>query len=175
MVRQLLTIARKTETHFAPTDINKQVAELANLVKETFPKTIKISTELDPNLPLVVADANQIGQVCLNLCLNARDAMPEVGSLAIKTSVVEGSRLADRHHEADSGTYIAVEIADTGKGIDETIRDKIFEPFFTTKREGEGTGLGLAMVYGIIKSHKGFIDVESAAGQGTTLRFYLPV
>ena len=145
MVRQLLTIARKTETHFAPTDINKQVAELANLVKETFPKTIKISTELDPNLPLVVADANQIGQVCLNLCLNARDAMPEVGSLAIKTSVVEGSRLADRHHEADSGTYIAVEIADTGKGIDETIRDKIFEPFFTTKREGEGTGLGLAM------------------------------
>ena len=174
MVRQLLTIARKTETHFAPTDINKQVAELANLVKETFPKTIKISTELDPNLPLVVADANQIGQVCLNLCLNARDAMPEVGSLAIKTSVVEGSRLADRHHEADSGTYIAVEIADTGKGIDETIRDKIFEPFFTTKREGEGTGLGLAMVYGIIKGHKGFIDVESAAGQGTTLRFYLP-
>ena len=83
--------------------------------------------------------------------------------------------MADRHHEADSGTYIAVEVADTGKGIDETIRDKIFEPFFTTKREGEGTGLGLAMVYGIIKGHKGFIDVESAAGQGTTLRFYLPV
>jgi len=175
MVRQLLTIARKTETHFGRTDINGQIADLANLVKETFPKTIKISLELDPNLPLVVADANQIGQVCLNLCVNARDAMPVGGSLAIKTVVVDGKDLADRHHEADAPTYVSIEVADTGNGIDESVRDRIFEPFFTTKREGEGTGLGLAMVYGIVKSHKGFIDLESKEGRGTTVRFYLPV
>ena len=175
MVRQLLTIARKTETHFGRTDINGQIADLANLVKETFPKTIKISLALDPNLPLVVADANQIGQVCLNLCVNARDAMPAGGSLAIKTVVVDGKDLADRHHEADAPTYVSIEVADTGNGIDESVRDRIFEPFFTTKREGEGTGLGLAMVYGIVKSHKGFIDLESEEGRGTTVRFYLPV
>jgi len=175
MVRQLLTIARKTETHFGRTDINGQIADLANLVKETFPKTIKISLALDPNLPLVVADANQIGQVCLNLCVNARDAMPAGGSLAIKTVVVDGKDLADRHHEADAPTYVSIEVADTGNGIDESVRDRIFEPFFTTKREDEGTGLGLAMVYGIVKSHKGFIDLESETGRGTTVRFYLPV
>jgi signal transduction histidine kinase len=175
IVRQLLTIARKTETHFARTDINKQIAELTNLVKETFPKTIRISTELDPNLPPVVADANQIGQVCLNLCVNARDAMPAGGSLAIKTSVVGGKNLADRYHEADAATYVSIEVADTGIGIDENVRDRIFDPFFTTKREGEGTGLGLAMVYGIIKSHRGFIDIESKPGRGTTCRFYLAV
>ena len=101
--------------------------------------------------------------------------MPTGDSLAIKTSVVDGKKLADRHHEADAATYVSIEVTDTGKGIDETVRDRIFEPFFTTKREGEGMGLGLAMVYGIVKSHKGFIDVESEAGRGTTLRFYLPV
>ncbi|MGB7952224.1 MAG: MEDS domain-containing protein [Candidatus Binatia bacterium] len=175
MVRQLLTIARKTEAQFRLTDINEEIGKLANLVKETFPKRIEISTELDPNLPLVVADANQIGQVCLNLCVNARDAMPEGGSLVIKTGMVNGSDLSDRHQEAGAAIYVSIEVADTGYGIDESVRDRIFEPFFTTKGEGEGTGLGLAMVYGIITSHKGFIDVESQARRGTSVRFYLPV
>jgi signal transduction histidine kinase len=155
IVRQLLTIARKSETHFTPTNINDRIAQLVNLVKETFPRTIKIITELNPDLPLVIADPNQIVRIGLNLCLNARDAMPAGGSVVIRTRLVDGRKLAERHHEASAGSYVSVEVTDTGKGIDEGVRDRIFEPFFTTKHEGEGTGLGLAMVYGMVKSHKG--------------------
>jgi signal transduction histidine kinase len=175
MVRQLLTIARKTVTHLAPADVNTQISELAKLIKETFPKTITVSLELDPNVPPVIADAGQIGQVLLNLCVNARDAMPAGGSLIIRTNVADGKMVRDRHRDADADTYVSVEVSDTGKGIDENIRDRIFEPFFTTKKQGEGTGLGLAIVYGIVKSHKGFIDIETESGRGTTFRVYLPV
>jgi signal transduction histidine kinase len=175
MVRQLLTIARKTETHLAPANINEHISELARLIKETFPKTITLSLELDPNVPPVIADAGQIGQVLLNLCLNARDAMPAGGSLIIRTNLVDGKSARDRHREADAGTYVSVEVSDAGKGIDKNIRDRIFEPFFTTKKPGEGTGLGLAIVYSILQSHKGFVDIDTESGRGTTFRFCLPV
>jgi two-component system, cell cycle sensor histidine kinase and response regulator CckA len=133
MVRQLLTIARKTVTHLAPVDINEQISELSKLIKETFPKTITVSLELDPNVPPVTADAGQIGQVLLNLCVNARDAMPDGGSLIIRTDVVDGKTVRDRHREADAGTYVSIEVSDAGKGIDENIRDRIFEPFLQRK------------------------------------------
>jgi len=175
MVRQLLTIARKTATHLAPANINEQISEVVKLIKETFPKTVTVSLELDPNVPPVTVDAGQIGQVLLNLCVNARDAMPAGGSLIIRTNRVEGKTARDRHREADAATYVSVEVSDTGKGIDESIRDRIFEPFFTTKKPGEGTGLGLAIVYSIVKSHKGFVDIDTESGRGTTFRFYLPV
>jgi signal transduction histidine kinase len=175
MVRQLLTIARKTATHLAPANINEQISEVVKLIKETFPKTVTVSLELDPNMPPVTVDAGQIGRVLLNLCVNARDAMPAGGSLIIRTNRVEGKAARDRHREADAATYVSVEVSDTGKGIDESIRDRIFEPFFTTKKPGEGTGLGLAIVYSIVKSPKGFVDIDTESGRGTTLRFYLPV
>jgi signal transduction histidine kinase len=113
--------------------------------------------------------------VLLNLCVNARDAMPAGGSLIIRTNLVDGKTARDRHCEADAGAYVSVEVSDAGKGIDENIRDRIFEPFFTTKKPGEGTGLGLAIVYSIVKSHKGFVDSDTQSGRGTTFRFYLPV
>jgi signal transduction histidine kinase/CheY-like chemotaxis protein len=171
-VRQLLILSRKSEAALVPTSLNDLVAELARLVVQTFPKTIDIELEFADGLSPTLADANQIRQVLLNLSLNARDAMPGGGRLAFRTKIAETAR-------PDSGatakqTYFVIEVADTGKGMDETVRRRIFEPFFTTKQTGEGTGLGLAIAYGVVQNHGGFIDVESRVGKGTTFRIYLP-
>jgi signal transduction histidine kinase/ActR/RegA family two-component response regulator len=171
-VRQLLILSRKSEAALVPTSLNDLVAELARLVVQTFPKTIDIELEFGDGLSPTLADANQIRQVLLNLSLNARDAMPGGGRLAFRTKIAEAAR-------PDSGgaakqTYFVIEVADTGKGMDESVRRRIFEPFFTTKQTGEGTGLGLAIAYGVVQNHGGFIDVESRVGKGTTFRIYLP-
>jgi two-component system cell cycle sensor histidine kinase/response regulator CckA len=173
VVRQLLTLARKTESHLASADVNDVVSALANLLRQTFPKTIDISLELRPKLPAVLADPNQINQALLNLCVNARDAMPNGGKLKLRTKVVDAGQL--QNSTVVDRPYVCVEIADTGTGIDESIRPRLFEPFFTTKGVGEGTGLGLAMVYGIVKNHNGFVDVESEPKRGTIFRLYIPV
>lgn len=175
LVRQLLTFARKTEVTFESLNLNNAVAEIEKLMVETFPRTIETRTDLEVELPPVLADASQIHQVLLNLCVNARDAMPKGGVLSISTDVVPGASLAELHPSATSDEYAEVRIADTGIGMDESTRQKIFEPFFTTKGIGRGTGLGLSVVYGIVESHRGFIDVESELGKGTTFRIYLPV
>jgi PAS domain S-box-containing protein len=172
VVRQLLTVARQTDTHLVPTDVNEVVSTLTELIK-TFPKTIAVSLELEPQLPQVLADSAQFSRALLNLCVNARDAMPEGGQLTIKTTIADASEAADRR--VDSGVAVCVAISDTGAGMSEDVRQRIFEPFFTTKGIGEGTGLGLAIVYGIVKEHNGFIDVQSVAGQGTTFKLYLPI
>lgn len=171
-VRQLLILSRKSEAALVPTSLNDLVAELARLVVQTFPKTIDIKLELADGLSPTLADANQIRQVLLNLSLNARDAMPTGGRLTFRTKIAETAR-------PDSGstakqTFFVIEVADTGKGMDEAVRRRIFEPFFTTKHTGEGTGLGLAIAYGVVQNHGGFIDVESRVGKGTTFRIYLP-
>jgi PAS domain S-box-containing protein len=173
VVRQLLTLARKTEPHLVDSDINGLLSGLVNLLKQTLPKTIDISLELRPKLPLLMADPNQITQALLNLCVNARDAMPNGGTLALKTSVVGAAKVKDASAQAEQ--YVCIEVTDSGEGIDSTVRNRIFEPFFTTKGIGQGTGLGLAIVYGIVKNHNGFIDVESELGRSTTFRWYLPV
>ena len=173
VVRQLLTLARKTESHLVSSNLNDTVFALASLLKQTFPKTIDISLELRLKLPLVMADSNQITQALLNLCVNARDAMPNGGKLLLRTGIVDGEKVKDT--AAQAGQYVCIEVGDTGTGIPDSIRSRIFEPFFTTKGIGEGTGLGLAIVYGIIKNHNGAIDVESAPERGTTFRLYLPV
>lgn len=173
LVQQLLTMARKSDATFEPVNVNVVIEGLITLIRDTFPKTIDVGSALEPDLPLLRADANQISQALLNLCLNARDAMPNGGKLIIKTTGVDGAVM--RHLDAGAvGRYVCIEISDTGIGMDESVRTRIFEPFFTTKEVGQGTGLGLAVVYGTVKNHNGFIDVQSKPMQGTTFRLYLP-
>jgi signal transduction histidine kinase/integral membrane sensor domain MASE1 len=175
MVRRLLTIARKTETLLAATNANEVVLTVSELIKQTFPKTIDLELHLDRALPPVMADPNQLSQALLNLCVNARDAMPTGGKLSIKTELIDATEMRHRHPGDSTDPHVCIVIGDTGMGIDEGLRRRIFEPFFTTKPFGQGTGLGLAMVYGIVKNHNGIIDVESEPGQGTIFRLYLPI
>ncbi|MGA7160867.1 MAG: response regulator [Bacteroidota bacterium] len=175
LVRQLLTFARKSDVIMHRIQLNDSVKEVASLIRETFPKIIDVAIELQENIPLILADSTQIHQVLLNLCVNARDAMPEGGKLTISTRIVEGNDLQSKFPKAVSSDYVLVEVADTGSGMTEETRLRIFEPFFTTKGEGKGTGLGLAVAFGIISLHHGFIDVSSSLGHGTTFSFYFPV
>jgi len=174
LVRQILLFARKTEAAIHPEPVNEIIRELRRMLVETFPKTILIEERLTEELPPVAADRTQIHQVLLNLCVNARDAMEEGGTLTISTKMVEELEVRMRFHEA-SGAYVRVDVCDTGSGIDAEIVSRIFEPFFTTKGPGKGTGLGLSLVYSIVQGHKGFVDVESAPGIGTQFHVYLPV
>lgn len=176
VVRQLLTMARKTETQLAPTVLNNIVLTLRDLIK-TFPKTITVALDLDPRPALVAADANKLSQALLNICVNARDAMPAGGQLTIRMKIIEGQTLRDRYVDTAVDEWVCVAISDTGMGMGKEVRGRIFEPFFTTKGigEGKGTGLGLAIVYGIVNEHNGFIEVDSQVGHGTTFRIYLPM
>jgi PAS domain S-box-containing protein len=175
LVRQLLTFAQRTDSSFEIVRLNDVVREVASLILQTFPKTIAIEQRLHDHLPWIAADSGQIHQVLLNLCINARDAMPDGGTLTITTRVISGTRLRERHSPADASEYVEVEVRDTGTGMNPDVKEKIFEPFFTTKGPGKGTGLGLAVVTGIIKSHRGIIDVESEPGSGTAFHIYFPI
>jgi len=172
-VRQLLTLARKTEARVTLINPNDLLSELSKLLKQTFPKTIDIVLGLDAKLPSISVDSNQINQALLNLCVNARDAMSGGGRLTLRSLVVEGGKIQDLAATAER--YVCMEVKDTGAGMDASVRSRIFEPFFTTKSVGEGTGLGLAMVYGIVKAHNAFVDSESELGHGTTFRLYFPI
>lgn len=174
LVRQILTFSRKTEATFKSVPLNQHIKDLGRMCAETFPRTVSFSLELDESLPPIWADPNQLQQVIMNLCVNARDAMPGGGLIAVSTSRVEGSSIA--RLGADAGRqYVCIKVSDTGCGMPPHVRARIFEPFFTTKQNSGGTGLGLAVVYGIILSHKGFLDVESVEGQGSAFYVYLPM
>jgi PAS domain S-box-containing protein len=175
LVKQLLLFARRTDALFETVSVNDMIGEIAKLLKETFPKTITVSTTLQQDLPTIVADASQIHQVLLNLLVNARDAMPKRGTLSISTTAVHGDVVSARFPKATARQYVQIEVADTGIGMDEATRQRIFEPFFTTKGPGKGTGLGLAVVFGIVEHHSGFIDVRSTPGGGTSFAIFLPV
>jgi len=175
LVRQMLTFARKTEILIEPVMLNDVVGEVAKLLSETFPKTITLSVQLERGLPSINADTTQLQQVLLNLCVNARDAMPGGGILSVGTRRESGKALRGKHPKATAQDYIVLIIADTGTGMDEALQRRIFEPFFTTKEHGKGTGLGLSLVFGIMESHNGFVTVESELGKGTTIRCYFPV
>jgi CheY-like chemotaxis protein len=174
-VRQLLALAKGGAVHFAQVDLNDALQKLKTLLTGTFPRTIEIGLDLDPTLGPVLADPNQINQVLLNICVNARDAMPEGGEILLKTEALSGSELRSHFQKAKEKSYACISVKDTGIGIDEMTKSRMFEPFFTTKEQGQGTGLGLSVAYGIVISHGGFIDVTSEAGQGTTFRIYLPL
>jgi len=175
LVKQLLTFARKADVVFESVLLNDIVNELSKLLAETFPKTITISLDLEANLPSITADATQLHQVLLNLCVNARDAMPNGGTLTITTRRQSGEITRNRFPKAAMREYIALTVADTGTGMDEATRSRIFEPFFTTKERGKGTGLGLSLVFGIVESHNGFVAVESVPGKGTVFHLCFPV
>jgi two-component system cell cycle sensor histidine kinase/response regulator CckA len=174
LVQQILTFARKTEVSFEPVNLNDTVVELAKLLEETFPKTITFSLRLAPNASYINADRTQLHQTLLNLCVNARDAMPDGGVLSIGTERIGGIQLQRRFTDAIEDGYVRISVSDSGMGMDEATRVHIFEPFFTTKPIGKGTGLGLAVVHGIMKSHHGFVDVESQPGNGATFSLYFP-
>jgi PAS domain S-box-containing protein len=174
VVKQLLTFARKTGTEHKPLDVNSLIRDTLDILREIFPKTMNFRIDLDPTLPVIQGDHNQLQQALINICLNARDAMPEGGTLSIRTSRMSAAEIRDRFIEAN-GSFIRVDVTDTGTGMDEDIRQRVFEPFFTTKSEKGGTGLGLSVVYGIVQAHHGFIDVESAPKHGTTFKLFLPI
>ena len=175
LVQQLLTSARQTEARFSSVDLNALFRELERMLQATFPKTINFHLELQPDLPLITADKSQIHQVLLNLCVNARDAMPSGGTLSLLTSIMAGAELTEMFTGVTAENYACVRVRDTGIGMSRQVKSHIFEPFFTTKERGKGTGLGLSVVYGVVNSHRGFVQVESEPAAGTSFIIYLPV
>jgi len=175
LVRQLLTFARKSDVILQRISLNDLIKEVVSLTRETFPKTVTVSMKLADKLSTILADSTQIHQVFLNLCVNARDAMPNGGNLSLSTRLIIGEKVHARFPEAKASEYVLIEVSDTGTGMDEATQNRIFEPFFTTKEPGKGTGLGLAVAFGIIHIHQGFIDVSSEPGNGTTFSIYFPV
>ncbi len=174
IVQQILTFARKTETSFGAVNVNEVVKEIMTMIMETFPKILTYSQSFEKGISFINADRSQLYQALLNLCVNARDAMPDGGLLSINTLTVNGASLRVKHPDVTDSDYVCIEVIDTGEGMTEDICKRIFEPFFTTKGIGKGTGLGLAVVFGVVQTHKGFVDVESAIGKGTTFRLYMP-
>ncbi|UCD87478.1 MAG: response regulator, partial [Desulfobacterales bacterium] len=175
LIRQLLTFSRKGESQPRPLDLNFEVKEVRKLLSSTIPKMVEIQVELDPDLKMIDADPVQINQILMNLAVNARDAMADGGRLLIGTkNVYLDEQYCRTHSGATSGPHVMLWVSDTGHGIEKAVLNRIFEPFFTTKASGQGTGLGLATVYGIVKSHKGYITCESERGSGTTFRVYFP-
>ncbi|BAY93541.1 MULTISPECIES: hybrid sensor histidine kinase/response regulator [unclassified Tolypothrix] len=175
LVKQVLSFARGVEGKRINLQIRHLIVEVSKVLKETFPKSIQVSTDLSKDLWVVSGDGTQIHQVLMNLCVNARDAMPNGGSLSIcAKNLYIDENYARMNLEAKVGPYIVITVTDTGVGIPEEHLDRIFEPFFTTKEVGQGTGLGLSTVLGIIKSHGGFINVHSEKGVGTSFEVYLP-
>jgi CheY-like chemotaxis protein len=145
------------------------------IMRGTFPKDLTIEATIEPQLHPVIGDATQLHQVLLNLCVNARDAMPDGGKLRLRAANLDlDSSYASMLADATPGLHVLLEVSDTGSGIPPEVLERIFEPFFTTKGLGQGTGLGLSTVLGIVKSHGGFLNVKSEPGKGTTFQVYLP-
>ena len=175
MVRQVLSFARGMEGQRVEVRLPQVVGDLGRIVRDTFPKNIEFEERLSPDLWAIQADPTQIHQVLINLCVNARDAMPAGGRITIRAEnyLVDG-QYAAANLEAHAGPYVMIAIEDTGTGIPKGIIDKIFDPFFTTKDLGKGTGLGLATSMAIVKSHGGFIRVDGGSGAGARFGLYLP-
>ncbi|MGD9781389.1 MAG: PAS domain S-box protein [Kiritimatiellia bacterium] len=176
ILRQLLMFGRGEPEARAPLQVGPLIREMLKIVEETFPKNVSVHCRVPPDLPAIHGNVTHLHQVLMNLCINARDAMPGGGSLSLSAQVEDvDDAAAKRYSAAATGPHVVLEVADTGSGIPPEILDKIFDPFFTTKPLGKGTGLGLSTVLGIVRSHRGFIRVDRPEGQGTRFRVYLPV
>jgi CheY-like chemotaxis protein len=175
MVKQVLTFARGMEGQRIEIRPSLVLKEIEHLVRETFPRNIAIAMSEQARMPAVLGDPTQLHQVVLNLCLNARDAMPGGGKLGIAASTVRyTSPQRSATGEIPPGDYVRIEVEDTGCGIGDAALERIFEPFFTTKAHGEGTGLGLSTTLTIVQKHAGYIHVRSTIGQGTCFTVLLP-
>ena len=175
LTRQLLAFSRKQVMQPATVDLGAVVSDSAKMLKRLVGETIAVETEFADPPPLTEADVGMIEQIVLNLSVNARDAMPEGGVLTVRTRhrVVDDAE-AERNPEAYAGRFVCLSVTDTGCGMDKETQARIFEPFFTTKEVGKGTGLGLATVYGIVKQHRGWIELDSTVGAGTTFSIVFP-
>ncbi len=175
IVRQLLAFSRGQETERTELHVHHLLKEMLQLANETFPKNIQFTCQPDPDLWRVVGDVTQIHQVLLNLCVNARDAMPTGGTLTLKAHNFRADTSScQMKPEVQPGRYVLIEVTDTGSGIPLAIQDNIFDPYFTTKPLGQGTGLGLPTVLSIVKGHRGFLDFDSSPHAGTRFRVFLP-
>ena len=175
MVRQVLSFARGVEGERVALQPKHLIKEIVKILRETLPKSIEINFHLPDDLWIISADATQIHQVLMNLCVNARDAMPEGGSISIKAQNISvDENYARMHIEAKAGRFVVISVSDTGPGMTPEIQSRIFEPFFTTKEMTKGTGLGLSTALTIVKSHGGFINVYSELHKGSQFTVYLP-
>jgi two-component system, cell cycle sensor histidine kinase and response regulator CckA len=175
LTRQLLAFGRKQVVQFQPLDLNHVISNFTKMLKRVIGEHIALQCRCAENLPFVSADIGMIEQLLLNLIVNARDAMPQGGSIIITTEAVSiDASHAETHPEAQTGEFVCIAVGDTGTGIYPEYLPRIFEPFFTTKEAGKGTGFGLATVYGIVKQHRGWIEVTSQVGTGTTFKIFLP-
>jgi signal transduction histidine kinase len=175
LVKQLLAFARKSDASFTSVNVNQQVRDLSSMLKEAFPRNIKFKQQLDDKIPEILADPGQLERVIINLATNARDAMPGGGTITFSTLRVQGADVPFVASEEREHPHICLRVADTGIGMDEETRQHIFEPFYTTKPKGQGTGLGMPVVYGLMQSHNGIIDIWSEKGKGTAVSLFFPI
>ena len=175
MVRQILSFARGSQGKSGPVEIRIVIKEMVKILSDTFPKSIAIQSNLEGNLQKIRGDVTELYQVLLNLCVNARDAMPHGGRLTLAAgNVTLNEDNLPKNPNAQPGSYVMLTVADTGTGIPPEVLPRIFEPFFTTKAPDKGTGLGLSTVNNIIKHHNGFMEIQTEAGKGTCFRIYFP-
>ena len=176
LTKRLLIFSRKVESKLRPVDLNNEIEQVSQMLERTIPKMINIELHLSGDINFINADPAQIEQIMMNLGVNARDAMSDGGSLIFETeNVILDEEYCKTHLGSKPGQYVKLSISDTGQGMDKETLRHIFEPFYTTKETGKGTGLGLAMVYGIVKSHSGFIMCYSEPDEGTIFKIYFPI
>ncbi|EIE02524.1 PAS domain S-box protein [Leptospira licerasiae serovar Varillal str. VAR 010] len=175
IVRRLLSLARKGGGGFKTILVDQLINETIDLLLPTFSEKIKFKKEYKEELPTILGDYSQLEQVLINLCLNARDALPEGGEISLRAFAVQGANIRESFPLSEPAEYLCIEISDNGEGMSEETRKRIFEPFFTTKTKTQGSGLGMSMVYGIMQNHEGMVQVSSHLGAGTSIRLFFPV
>jgi len=175
LMRELTAFARSADTRLTSVDLIQEINKTACSVGALLPANVKLTLQLESELPAVRADPDQLDRIVTNLVINARDALPEGGTITLGAETVQCEPTAPQHGKSGNAFYACLKIIDNGTGMDETARKRAFEPFFTTKPVGKGTGLGLAVVFGLMQVNNGFIDLQSTLGKGTTISLFFPL